>query len=343
MDSINLKLGSIPRMIRQDKTMSQITVYVGSYSAESGEGIYRFVFDDTTGELSACADSVCAFNPSYLAFHEEKRILYAVLETGEFHGAKGGGVAAYKVGSDGTLHLLNERPTGGLDPCFLAVNQSGSLLAAANYSSGSLSVFPLGQQGEIESCLLVEAHTGSGPDKERQEMPHVHFADFTPDGKYICAVDLGIDAVKFYRFEDNRLDEQESLRITLRPGSGPRHLLFRLGMRYVYIVTELSSEIAVFENTGTRYEERQCISTLPTGFVGSSFAAAVHLSPDGRFLYASNRGHNSIAAFQINGDGTLSLSPEFIRCREAGRAILPLTRVEITCCRRTKKAMSCLF
>lgn len=283
-------------------------MYVGSYSAESGEGIYRFAFDDATGELNACSAPVRALNPSYLTVGAGKRTLYAVLETGELHGAMGGGVAAYRIGNEGELQLLNERPTGGLDPCYLAVNQSGSLLAAANYSSGSLSVFSLGPQGETEPCLLVQAHTGNGPNKERQEMPHVHFTDFTPDGKYICAVDLGIDTVKFYCLQNSSLCEEERLRITLRPGCGPRHLVFRHGMRYVYILTELSSEIAVFEYTGARYEERQYRSTLPADFGGDSFAAALRLAPGGRFLYASNRGHNSISAFQINGDGTLALS-----------------------------------
>ncbi|MDF2632265.1 MAG: hypothetical protein K0Q85_861, partial [Caproiciproducens sp.] len=215
--------------------MGKTMVYIGSYSAVSGEGIYTFEFDNTTGKLNTAFAPVHADNPSYLTLSSDKRHLYAVLETGEFHGINGGGVAAYAIDNKGGLTFLNESPTMGLDPCYLSTDRSNSLLVTSNYSSGSLSVFSLEQQGAIEPCLLVETHTGSGPDQERQEMPHVHFTDFTPDGQYICAVDLGIDTVKFYRFDKktNSLHTEDRLNIILRPGSGPRHIVFHEGMRFV--------------------------------------------------------------------------------------------------------------
>ncbi len=287
--------------------MGKTMVYIGSYSSDSGEGIYTFELDNTTGKLNTAFAPVHADNPSYLTLSDDQRYLYAVLETREFHGVFGGGAAAYKINNKGGLTFLNESPTMGLDPCYLSTDRSNSILVASNYSSGSLSVFSLEQQGAIEPCLLVETHMGSGPDQERQEMPHVHFTDFTPDGKYICAVDLGIDTVKFYRFDKkaNTLHTEDRLNILLRPGTGPRHVVFHEGMRFVYIITELSSEIAVFEYVDGRYEARQYISTLPPDFKGSSAAAALRMSPDGRFLYASNRGHDSIASFQIGKDGVL--------------------------------------
>jgi 3-carboxymuconate cyclase len=295
--------------MKQGVNLGNTMVYVGSYSAPSGEGIYTFELSSQTGRLSQAFAPVPAENPSYLTLSGNRRYLYAVCETGDFQRTHGGGVAAYSIGGNGGLSFINDRPTLGIDPCYLSTNQGDSILAAANYNSGSLSVFPLGEDGVIEPCRRVEVHTGNGPNRERQEMPHVHFTQFTPDGKYLCVVDLGIDKVRFYRYDTgtNSLHAQEELEITLRPGSGPRHVVFREGETFVYVITELSCEVAVFRYDGSRYRELQVLSTLPPDFTGTNTAAAVRLSPDGKFLYASNRGHDSIACYQIEGDGMLSL------------------------------------
>ncbi len=287
--------------------MKKTMVYIGSYSSDSGEGIYPFEFDHAAGLLKPVRDPVHAENPSYLTVSSDNRYLYVVSETRKFAGTSGGGVAAYQIDEEGGLTFLNSTPTLGFDPCYLGTDKSNSFLVAANYSGGSLSVFPLGTDGKIMPCSFVQTHRGSGPNQERQEMPHVHFTDFTPDGNHICTVDLGIDTVKFYRLDPKTgtLHEEEKLCIKLSPGSGPRHVVFREQGRFVYVVTELSCEIAVFQYVEGKYELRQCLSTVPPDFKGDNAAAALHSSPDGRFMYASNRGHDSIAAYKVGGDGLL--------------------------------------
>ncbi len=287
--------------------MEKTLVYIGSYSSESGEGIYSFKFDGIT--VTPLHDPIAAQNPSYLSLSADGRFLYAVAETQMFQGVSGGGVAAYRIDGEGRLSRINARPTNGDDPCYLSQNKANTYLFAANYSSGSLAAFSLGKDGAVSAQTALVSHMGAGPNRERQEKPHVHFTDFTPDGKYLCAVDLGTDTVQFYRLkeENGELCEEESRRVTLRPGSGPRHVVFGENGRFLYVVTELSSQLAVFELENEHYVSRQYISTLPTDFKGENTAAAIRMSPDGRFLYASNRGNDSIACYRIGSDGLLTL------------------------------------
>lgn len=281
--------------------------FVGSYSAPSGDGIYSFELNDETGRLTPAGRPVKAVNPSYLTVSRDKRFLYAVSETLSFQGADGGGAAAYVINNSGELELINAAPTGGRDPCYLCTDSKNQFLVTANYTSGSLTLFSIGAGEEIGPRAAVVQHQGGGPDKKRQEAAHVHFTAFTPDEKFLCAVDLGGDCVKFYRLdrESRSLLADDEMTITLRPGSGPRHLVF--SGRFLYLVSELSSEVTVLEYAGNRYQLRQTLSALPSGFRGYSVAAAIRLSPDG-FLYTSNRGHDSIAAFRIGSDGLLSPS-----------------------------------
>jgi 6-phosphogluconolactonase len=292
------------------KMIERTIVYIGSYSSFSGEGIYAFELDGKTGQLTPAFAPIQVNNPSYLSLSSSKRYLYAVLEMSELNGISGGGVVSYAIEDNGSLTQINSCNTYGIDPCYLSADSSNSFLVAANYSSGSLSIFPIEQQGAIKPCSLIITHTGRGLDPERQDSPHVHFTDFSPDEKYICTVDLGLDMVNFYRFDKQTADLQvdDKLTITLHPGSGPRHLVFREQGKWVYVVTELSSEIAVFQYADGQYKPRQYLSTLPSNFKGNNAAAALHFSPNGQFLYASNRGHDSIAAFKVGQDGLLTQS-----------------------------------
>lgn len=287
--------------------MKNSIVYVGSYSADSGEGIYTFDFNHENGQLSYIYKPVHVPNPSYLVLSRDRKYLYSVLENREHCGISGGGAAAYSINDDGSLEYINSCPSYGLDPCYIGINQDGSILAAANYSSGSISFFPIRKSGEIERCAFIKIHSGKGHDKLRQEMPHVHFTDFMPDQKHICAVDLGTDTIKFYSINDDKTDVKEdtNLEIKLRAGSGPRHAAIREKGRILYIINELSSEIAVFKYLNGKYELMQYLSTLPPQFNGENAAAAVCISPDDRFIYTSNRGHDSIAAYRICSDGLL--------------------------------------
>lgn len=285
--------------------MEKTVAYIGSYSSSSGEGIYSCVLDRPSGKLIQAHAPVKAENPSYLAMNEDETRLYSVMETDTFHGNKGGGVSAFSVDASGGLSPLGSQPTLGENPCYLSTD--GRYLLCANYTGGSMTVFPLEKDGSILPQSSLTVHSGSGPIPERQSEPHVHCADFAPGGNLIFAVDLGLDAVKFYRL--NRSDGTVSKAVAemkLRPGSGPRHAVFMEGLKTACVINEIASDIAVFRyDDGFRFEPAQYISTLPIGFRGENTAAAVRLSPDGRFLYASNRGHDSIAAFRVCEDGLL--------------------------------------
>lgn len=287
--------------------MSSTMIYIGSYSSGSGEGITMFTLDSNTGRLSPAFEPVKITNPSYLAFSREESILYTVMETDRFDGRHGGGVAAFSVDTAGRLTMINAQPTYGRCPCYLSADRRGQVLLAANYWEGTCSAFPLTQGGQILPNSAIVRHTGCGPVKERQETPHVHFADYTPDGKYAYTVDLGTDSVDFYTYDDAVLTQEPSLTIRLRPGSGPRHMIFAPKAPYAYIVNEISSEVTVVKyKENYQSEIIQYVSTLPEDFDTENTAAAVLLSADGRFLYASNRGHDSVAVYAVGHDGCLS-------------------------------------
>lgn len=288
--------------------MMKTIVYIGSYSPDSGEGIYSFLWEHD--RLTPICEPVKIHNPSYLTMSRNGKYLYAVLESQMHEGTVGGGVAAFSVRGDGILEPVNTQPTNGFDPCHLCADSKNEWLITANYGSGSLSVFPLGNNGAICPHSSVTVHSGCGPVKERQSEPHTHFVGFTPDEKYVYASDLGTDTVRFYRLDkgNGTLVPAENLDIKLKPGSGPRHVVFRENAKIIYIVNELGSEIAVFQYTQGRFEPMQYISTLPSGYSGCSTAAALKMSADSRFLYASNRGDDSIAVYRVGSEGRLSLT-----------------------------------
>lgn len=281
-------------------------VYIGAYSSDTGAGIYTFQMDQTTGELAPLFAPIQIENPSYLVLDHSRRFLYCVTETTEYGGGiAGGGVAAFHINGDGSLKLINKQPTYGNEPCYLSVDQENRFLLAANYGGGSMSVFPLSADGSIKPCLHTVRHSGSGPVGGRQDAPHVHFTGFTEDEKHLFAIDLGIDQVKFYQMdaEHGSITPEPGLTIPCKSGSGPRHLVFHGDTAYV--VNELSSDIGVFSLEKGRFVPKQYISTLSDGEKGSNAPAAIRLSKDGNLLFASNRGHDSIAVFQIRDDRLL--------------------------------------
>jgi 6-phosphogluconolactonase len=238
-------------------------------------------------------------NPSYLTIAGD--CLYAALETGELDGKYGGGVASYKIEKNGALVPVSRRYTHGTAPCHLHVSPDGKKLFVANYGDGKLSVFPCagGVLGEAE----VIAHSGSGPDKSRQERPHVHCAQPVPGANQMCVMDLGIDSALFYNADTLRVEGV----FHARPGSGPRHVAFSADGRYAWMVCELSSEVLAVKPYGA-YEQVCVVSALPPGYDGKSASSAIKLSKDGRYLFVTNRGHDSIASFSIDA-GTGVVTP----------------------------------
>ena len=296
-----------------DSLENRYYAYIGTYTHGKSKGIYVFHFNTITGKLELAGTSSELENPSYLCISKDNRFLYAVMETEVYQGKSGGAVAAYSINKQtGMLGLLNIRPTKGKDPCHLSTDSHNRFLFAANYSDGTLTVFPLEKDGHIGSMSAIIRHKGSGQDKVRQEEPHMHYAALTPDEKYLCAVDLGLDKINVYDFSPNYgcPSTAEKLSVNIKPGSGPRHMEFSPNGNFAYLLTELSSEVVVFkyDSTGGGFDHIQTVSTLAADLEASSFCAAIHISPGGEYLYASNRGQDSLALFKTDQDsGMLEL------------------------------------
>jgi 6-phosphogluconolactonase len=240
-------------------------------------------------------------NPSYLALSPDRRTLYAVDEQAE------GAVTAVRLGAGRPPEVLGSRATGGADPCHLAVHPGGGFLLSAHYTDGSLAVHPVERDGSLGEATDVVRHTGSGPDPERQQGPHAHMVITDPAGRYVLAVDLGTDTVHTYRLDERKGRLQERGQAATRPGAGPRHLAFHPSGRHAYLVNELDNTLVVcgYEpRTGT-LEPGTPQATLPLGADPGerNYPAGVIVSSDGRFVYVSNRGHNSIAVFAVHRGG----------------------------------------
>jgi len=276
-------------------------IYVGTYTSGKSEGIYGYHFDPLSGKLTRF-NSFKSINPSFLAIDRTKRYLYAVNEVGEYAGKPGGGVSAYAIERTGNLRLLNEQATQGADPCYLTVDHEKSLLVA-NYTGGNVTVLPIRPDGTLGMVIDVEQHEGVGI-KEQQKGPHAHCIILDRFERHALAADLGIDKVMIYRFDraTGKLTPAQQPFAELQAGAGPRHLTLHPSGNFLYVINELDSTMAAF-----KYNERNgtlthidTVSTLPSDFSGVSYCADVHVSPSGRFLYGSNRGHNSIVVFEID-------------------------------------------
>ncbi len=273
--------------------MSTYIGYAGTYTRETSEGIYRFELDTDRGVLQNRELAAKVGSPTYLSISGDNRYLYSVAQE-ENHG----GIHAYEINDDASsLTKIDAQLTEGAPPCH--VNVEGNTLVTANYHKGTVGLFKVNEQeGSVYKGSFV-THSGNGPHK-RQEKPHVHYAGFSPDGKYIFACDLGTDEIVTYKVVDQGLHRVTTLKV--REGSGPRHMVFHPNGKYVYLLTELSSEVVLLaydEQTG-QLTEKQYIKTIPDSFIETNDASAIQLSSDGRFVYTGNRGHNSIAVFKVN-------------------------------------------
>ena len=275
----------------------------GSYAAPEDVGVCRFSFDPAQG-FSLQKGWENFINPSFLLKHPQHPVLYTVEET-----TPEGTVRAWEL-QGALLRPLGALPTGGGSPCHLALSQDGMQLYVSNYVSGSLAVFALDESGAIRARTDVVRHMGRGPNAQRQEAAHVHFSMAFEGRVYVC--DLGMDAIVIYRNEDGRL--RQVGRVSMPAGSGPRHLARSL-LRpdRLYCVAELDSRVYALNRETGGWRRAQSVSTLPEGFAGDNTAAAIHLTPAGTLLLASNRGHDSIAVFPVQSDGTLG-RPVISRC-----------------------------
>jgi len=251
-------------------------------------------------------------NPSFVALHPNGRFLYAVNEVGKYQGPNSGGVSAFSVDrSTGKLTFLNEVPSRGADPCYIIVDDSGKFVLVANYTGGSLAVFPITADGKLGEASTFIQHTGHGTNPKRQESAHAHSIDLSPDERFAFVDDLGLDELLVYKFDKAKgsLTPNDPPFVKLDPGAGPRHFALHPSGKFAYVVAEMGSTVNAFAvdlKTGTLHH-LQTLSTLPTDFKGENDDAEIHIHRNGKFLYASNRGHDSIAIFATDpAKGTLT-------------------------------------
>jgi len=293
-------------------------VYVGTYTTKTAsKGIYAFRYDSSSGKLTAIGVAAETQDPSWVAVHPNGKFLYAVNEAG-----KNSMVSAFSLDAQsGKLTLLNQVPALGEDPCYLSFDRTGKYVLIANYSSGNVVVFPIGADGKLGAATANVRDEGQlGPNKERQEGPHAHWIETSAGNRYAYVSDLGLDKVLIYKFDvgSGKLvspdpKQQDAFSAMLPPGAGPRHVVFSRKGDFMYVLGEVQSTVTVFANDAReKYHVVQTISALPKGFTGRNDAAEIALHPNARFLYTSNRGHESIALFHVDpGTGKLTAAGDF--------------------------------
>lgn len=281
-------------------------MFVGTYTRGDSRGIYAAQVDADSGAVVVGGVTEGIRNPSFLVLNRAGDRLYAVSEVGDFEGTQGGGVVAYAV-EDGVPAEIGRAPTNGGAPCHLALDPTERYLVVANYSGGSATVLPIDQRGAVGPPSHLMVHHGSSTHPQRQQAPHAHQVAFVPDSDIVLVVDLGVDRVIAYRLDaaEGRLLEVPGAGFRASAGAGPRHLAFHPDGARVYLINELNSTLTVLQcDRGTgAMEEIATLSTLPGEFQGENSCADVHVHPSGRFVYGSNRGHDSIVVYRIDGDG----------------------------------------
>jgi 6-phosphogluconolactonase len=292
-------------------TQQQI-IYVSGYTdAKHPDGIHLFEFDTATGTLTHREDVGGAENPSFVAISPDRSCLLAVSEVGEYNGIPGGAVVSYAIDSEnGALTPLNSQSTHGEHPCYVSFDGTGRWAFFGNYSGGSLGMMSVRESGSLGETTVVIRHHGHGPNEKRQDKAHVHCVRVDPLNRHLFVTDLGLDQIIAYPLDltEGRIDSSDAHVLHAAAGAGPRHIAFHPNERVLYISNELDSTVAVYALEAMHgMTALQTVSTLPDGFKQHNDAADIHLSRDGRYLYVSNRGHNSIAGFAIDPEtGLLS-------------------------------------
>ena len=282
---------------------SEQTLYVGTYTSGKSEGIYIYRLNMSTGELTHLKTVKNVVDPSYLTLNRKKRLLYAVNEVSQFEGTPSGAVSSFSIdGKTADLKFLNQKPSKGGSPCYVTLDHKEYFVLLANYESGNVSVLPIKRDGSLGDAVSVVQHAGSSINRDRQLGPHAHCVVLDKSNRYAFAVDLGIDKIMIYRFDSRAGTLVNHGMVEMKPGSGPRHLTFHQNNRVAYVISELDSTMTSFAYDSTHgvLRPQQTISTLPAGYSEPSYCADLHVSPSGRFLYGSNRGHDSIVVFAID-------------------------------------------
>lgn len=297
-------------------TKGEYLVYIGTYTEQGSKGIYAYRFSASTGQLSPLGLAAESANPSFLTVDSRGRFLYAVNELDRYQDQAAGAVSAFEIdAASGKLSLVNQVSAHDPGPAHIALDQSGNFAFVSNYSLGSMAVFPVLKDGGLGKLSAFVRHQGSSVNKQWQQGPHVHAVVLSPDNRFALVTDPGIDQVLAYPFDASTGRLGLDPHVTrAQPGSGPRHLAFDPRGGFLYVINELLSSITTYSYAAARGElhEVGTISTLPHDFKGTSYAAEIAIHPSGKFLYASNRGHDSIVVFSIDPATGLPVLVEFV-------------------------------
>ncbi|CAN5874006.1 lactonase family protein [soil metagenome] len=297
---------SVKAQDKMKKNSREMLLYVGTYTNKTSEGIYVYKFNLETGALEKLHTVKNVVQPSYLTIDEDEKYLYAVNETEQYEGKKSGAVSAFAIDQKtGDLKFLNKVPSLGGAPCFIIVSENERYVLVANYLGGNVSVFPIEAGGKLGASVDLQQNIGTGPNKNRQEAAHAHSINLDNKNRYAIVCDLGIDKVFIYEFDSKtgklKPNPNQNFYQT-KPGAGPRHFAFHENGKFAFLINELDTTISslAFDAEKGTLKEIQIVSTLPENFKGSNTCADIHVSPNGRFLYGTNRGHDSLVVFEID-------------------------------------------
>ena len=296
------------------KPTSKEIIYAGTFTDKGSKGLYILDFDRASGKFKELQTVSDGKNPNYLEINPAGKFLYAVYDEGATPAPdRQGSVMAYQINQKtGLLTKINEQPTGGRGPAHISIDPKGRFAYISHYADGSLSVYILNPDGRLGQLADTKKHEGTGGDPARQKGPHVHSIIPSKDGKFIYATDLGIDKIMIYAVDQKtgKVSPAKTPFAQTSPGSGPRHFAFHPSGNFAYSAAELNSTVSSFlvdKSTGA-LSPLETLSMLPGGYTGTSYAADIHFSPDGRFLYASNRGHDSLVIYEVDANtGKLNL------------------------------------
>jgi 6-phosphogluconolactonase len=288
-------------LLAQPKVPKSYDLLIGTYTTNGSDGIYVYRFYTESGRLAYLNRTTGVDNPSYLCVANNGKFVYSVNEVGD---DRKGSVSAFSFEPVvGTINLINKQPSGA-GPCYISVDKDQKHVFAANYAGGSLSVFPLNADGSLKQASQIIQDQGTGPDKTRQDKPHVHTAMLSPDEKYLLYSDLGTDKLNIYRYKSSQeqpLTPANPPFISVTPGDGPRHIDFSANHKFLYVLTEMGANVYTYEYNGGKPKMLQKVSMMADGSIQQPGGADIHVSPDGLFLYATNRGTaNEIVIYAIN-------------------------------------------
>ncbi|MEZ6054210.1 MAG: lactonase family protein [Planctomycetaceae bacterium] len=286
-------------------------VFISAFASGEGGAIHAYRLDPQSGRLTLSEKTGDVEHPFFLALSPDRRFLYSI-HADQFGGKASEQVAAYRiVNASGSLELLNRQSTHGTASCYLDVDATGKTVVVANYSTGSVASLPVNDDGSLGEAVSFIQHSGSSVNPQRQTGPNAHCIVVSPDNRFVFAADLGIDKILGYQLDasNSQLTPHRQAFVRMPPGAGPRHLTFHPNGQHVYVINELANSVTHFDYDSEEgfLFERAILSTLPEDFTGESYCADVKITPNGRYLYGTNRGHDSIACYRIAEDGQLTL------------------------------------